>query len=51
MDEGVHRGAMSTAAPLLEACGETETLAEVGEWIVTYDSGEVLRARVRRRIA
>jgi flagellar biosynthesis/type III secretory pathway protein FliH len=38
-------------APLLEACEETEALAEVGEWIVTYDSGEDLLARVRRRIA
>jgi hypothetical protein len=33
--------------PLLEACAETEALAEVGEWIVTYDSGEALLARVR----
>ncbi len=38
-------------APLLEACEETKTLAEVGEWVVTYDSGEALLARVRRRIA
>ena len=33
------------------AARNIETLAEVGEWIVTYDSGEAVRARVRRRIA
>src|SRR5207249_6636008 len=33
-----------TLAPLLEACEETEALAEVGEWIVTYDSVEELLA-------
>jgi flagellar biosynthesis/type III secretory pathway protein FliH len=38
-------------APLLETYEETEILAEVGEWIVTYDSGEALLANVRRRIA
>jgi hypothetical protein len=37
--------------PLLERCEETEALAEVGEWIVTCDSAEVLLDRVRRRIA
>jgi len=37
--------------PLLETYEETEVLAEVGEWIVTCDSGEALLANVRRRIA
>ena len=38
-------------APLLETCEETEALAEVGEWLITCDSGEALLARVRMRIA
>ena len=33
------------------AARNIETLAEVGEWIVTHDSGEALLARVRMRIA
>jgi hypothetical protein len=34
-------------APLLERYDNPEALAEVGEWIVTYDTGEALLARVR----
>jgi hypothetical protein len=38
-------------APLLETGAETETLAEVGEWVVTGNSGEALLARVLRCLA
>jgi len=38
-------------ASLLETCEETEVLAEVGEGIVTCDSGESLLARVRTSMA
>jgi flagellar biosynthesis/type III secretory pathway protein FliH len=34
-------------APLLERRMTPEALAEIGEWIVTYDTGEALLARVR----
>jgi flagellar biosynthesis/type III secretory pathway protein FliH len=34
-------------APLLERRDNPEELAEIGEWIVTYDTGEALLARVR----
>ena len=34
-------------APLLETREESSELADVGEWIVTCDSGETLLARVR----
>ena len=37
--------------PLLETCEDIEALAEVGEWIVTYDSGEALLARVHTDMA
>jgi len=43
--------AWAEALALLETCAETETLAEVGEWVVTCDSGEALLARVRRCLA
>jgi flagellar biosynthesis/type III secretory pathway protein FliH len=33
--------------PLLEQCDNPETLAEIGEWIITYDTGEALLAQVR----
>lgn len=33
-------------APPLEACADTEVLADIGEWIITCDSGEALLARV-----
>jgi len=36
-------------APLLETCADTETLADIGEWIVTADSGEGLLTRVQQR--
>lgn len=36
--------------PLLETREDTGELAEIGEWIVTCDSGEALLARVRERI-
>ena len=34
-------------APLLERRDNLEELAEIGEWIVTYDTGEALLAKVR----
>jgi hypothetical protein len=34
-------------APLLETRTESSELIDVGEWIVTCDSGEALLARVR----
>ena len=34
-------------APLLETREESNELADIGEWIVTCDSGETLLARVR----
>jgi predicted transposase YdaD len=34
-------------APLLERRNNPEELAEIGEWIVTYDTGEALLAKVR----
>jgi predicted transposase YdaD len=34
-------------APLLESRHSAEELAEVGEWLVTYDTGEAVLARVR----
>lgn len=34
-------------APLLERRTTPEALAEIGEWIVTYETGEALLARVR----
>jgi hypothetical protein len=36
-------------APLLEEYTDTEVLADIGEWIVTADSGEALVARVQQR--
>ena len=37
-------------APLLERRDNPEELAEVGEWIVTYDIGEALLARIRAEV-
>ena len=37
-------------APLLETRENPEELAEVGEWLVTYDTGEALLARVRGEV-
>jgi hypothetical protein len=34
-------------APLLERLDNPEQLAEIGEWIITADTGEVFLARVR----
>jgi hypothetical protein len=35
-------------APLLERRDSPEELAEIGEWIVTYDTDDALLARVRQ---
>ncbi len=37
-------------APLLEGSGDQERLAEIGEWIVTCDTGEAFLARVRSNV-
>ena len=34
-------------APLLEAQSDPEALEEIGEWIITCDTGEAFLARVR----
>ena len=36
-------------APILETYTDTEALADIGEWIVSADSSEVLLARVQQR--
>ena len=37
-------------APLLEGSGDQERLAEIGEWIVTCNTGEAFLARVRSNV-
>lgn len=34
-------------APILETIDNPEVLAEIGEWIVTYETGDAFLARVR----